>query len=309
MTVSYIVSFIPGLPGSLALSEVVDDVMSLASFKARHTLRKLPGATDRLDIVVPVADVPDALGAAADAAGAITHTGESLLGLGFVLDARSVRIDGVENGWLSESFRGMRAAPDPALPRTPRPALRPALALFALAHVALLAPWGLGLTPVSIAGTALVAVALMGASVVVWTRRAPSRIAQGLLAAVAAFALVLAFTAAYAVAARDGDVRQPAPGAIPGSTVPGPRVTTFGRTAYASASLGAGRGIVLIDDGLYIAYVERLLVLAVLTGAVTLGGLGAMQAVRETRVARVSLDEVLRRTEPTARVGDQEWEA
>jgi hypothetical protein len=31
--------------------------------------------------------------------------------------------------------------------------------------------------------------------------------------------------------------------------------------------------------------------------------------VRETRVARVALDEVLRRTEPEARVGDGEWEA
>ena len=309
MTVSYVVSFIPGLPGSLALSEVVDDVMSLASIKARHTLRKLPGATDRLDIVVPVADVPDALGAAANVAGAITRTGEKLLGLGFVLDARSVRIDGVENGWLTEAFRGMRAAPDPALPDTSRSALRTALVLLVLANVALLAPWSLGLTPASIAGAALVAVALMGASAVVWTRHAPSRSARGLLAAVAAFALVLAFAAAYAVAARDGDVRQPAPGAIPGSTVPGPRVTTFGRTAYASASLGTGRGIVLTNGGLYIAYVERLLVLALLAGAITLGGLGAMQAVRETRGSRLVLDEVLRRTESASRVPDGEWEA
>jgi hypothetical protein len=111
------------------------------------------------------------------------------------------------------------------------------------------------------------------------------------------------------VAARHGGVREPAPTAIAGNVAAGPPVTTFGRTAYASASLGAGRGIVLTDGGLYIAYVERLLVLALLAGAVTLGGMVAMQAVREGRIARVALDEVLRRTEPVARVPDGEWEA
>jgi hypothetical protein len=306
MTVSYVVSFVPGLPGPLGLAEVIDDVMSLSSIKTRNPLRKLPGAVDRLDIVVPVADVPAALGTAADAAGAITRTGESLLGLGFVLDVRSVRIDGAEHGWLTETFRGMRAAP--ARPGTPRPALRPALALFVLAHVALLAPWSLGLTPASIAGAGVVAVALIAASAVIWTRRAPSRIARGLLAAVAAFAVVLAFAAAYALAARDGGVRDPAPVTAVSTAAPGPPVTTFGRTAYASASLGAGRGIVLTDGGLYVAYIERLLVLAVLAGALTLGALATMQSVREARIARLGLDEVLRRTDPAERAADAGWE-
>ena len=305
---SYVVSFVPGLPGPLGLAEVVDDVMSLSSIKTRNTLRKLPGAVDRLDIVVPVADVPAALGTAADAAGAITRTGESLLGLGFVLDARSVRIDGAEHGWLTETFRGMRAAPAASRAGTPRPALRPALALFVLAHVALIAPWSLGLTPASIAGAAVVAIALIGASAVVWTRRAPSRIARGLLAAVAAFAVVLAFAAAYAVAARDGGVRDPAPVTAVSTSAPGPPVTTFGRTAYASVSLGAGRGIVLTDGGLYVAYIERLLVLTVLAGALTLGALATMQTVREARIARLGLDEVLRRTDPAERAVDAGWE-
>jgi hypothetical protein len=308
MTVSYVVTYVPGLPGPLVLSEVIDDVMSLASIKRGHTLRKRGGAEDRLDIVVPVSDVPDALGAAADAADDITRTGESLLGLGFMLDERSVRVDGIEHGWLAGTFRGLHAAQGPARTDARPPALGPAVALFLLAHVALLASWTLGLTTASIAGAALAAAALVAASALVWTRRAPSLVARGLLAAVVTFALVLAFAAAFAVAARDGGVRDPAPPTAVSTLAPGPPVTSFGRTAYASASLGAGRGIVLTDSGLYVAYVERLLLLALLAGTVAQGTLAAMQIVREAQIARLAVDEVLHRTEPTERIPDSDWE-
>jgi hypothetical protein len=106
LTVSYSVAFIPGLPRPLALSEVVDDVLGLSSFSSRHTVRKQPGTPDRLDIVVPVDDLPTALDCAAKAADELTRIGESLLGLGFVVEERALRIDGLTDNWVPDTFDG-----------------------------------------------------------------------------------------------------------------------------------------------------------------------------------------------------------
>jgi hypothetical protein len=106
LTVSYSIAFIPGLPRPLALSEVIDDVVGLSSLSSQHTVRKQPGTPDRLDIIVPVEDLPTALDSAATAADELTRIGESLLGLGFVVEERAIHIDGLADNWLPETFDG-----------------------------------------------------------------------------------------------------------------------------------------------------------------------------------------------------------
>ena len=106
LTVSYSIAFIPGLPRPLALSEVIDDVLGLSSFSSRHSVRKTPGTPDRLDIIVPVDDLQTALDSAATAADELTRIGESLLGLGFVVEERAIRIDGLTDHWVPDTFEG-----------------------------------------------------------------------------------------------------------------------------------------------------------------------------------------------------------
>jgi hypothetical protein len=106
LTVSYSIAFIPGLPRPLALTEVIDDVLGLSSFSSRHTVRKAPGTPDRLDIIVPVDDLSSALDDAACAADELTRIGESLLGLGFVVQERSIRVEGNADNWLPDTFDG-----------------------------------------------------------------------------------------------------------------------------------------------------------------------------------------------------------
>jgi hypothetical protein len=106
LTVSYSIAFIPGLPRPLALSEVIDDVVGLSTFTSGHTVRQTPGTPDRLDIIVPVGDLESALDSAARAADELTRIGESLLGLGFVVEERAIRIDGLSDNWLPETFDG-----------------------------------------------------------------------------------------------------------------------------------------------------------------------------------------------------------
>lgn len=106
LTVSYSIAFIPGLPRPLALSEVIDDVLGLSSLSSRHTVHKHPGTPERLDIVVPVEDLPTALDSAAKAADELTRIGESLLGLGFVVEERAIRIDGLTDNWVPDTFDG-----------------------------------------------------------------------------------------------------------------------------------------------------------------------------------------------------------
>lgn len=106
LTVSYSIAFIPGLPRPLALSEVIDDVLGLSSLSSRHTVSKHPGTPDRLDIVVPVEDLPTALDSAAKAADELTRIGESLLGLGFIVEERAIRIDGLTDNWVPDTFDG-----------------------------------------------------------------------------------------------------------------------------------------------------------------------------------------------------------
>lgn len=106
LTVSYSIAFIPGLPRPLALSEVIDDVLGLSTLSSRHTVRKHPGTPDRLDIVVPVEDLPTALDSAAMAADELTRIGESLLGLGFIVEERAIRIDGLTDNWVPDTFDG-----------------------------------------------------------------------------------------------------------------------------------------------------------------------------------------------------------
>jgi hypothetical protein len=109
LTVSYTIAFIPGLPRPLALSEVIDDVLGLSSFPSRHAVRKSPGTPDRLDIIVPVDDLTAALDSAATAADELTRIGESLLGLGFVVEERAIRIDNLTDNWVAEAFDGAGA--------------------------------------------------------------------------------------------------------------------------------------------------------------------------------------------------------
>lgn len=106
LTVSYSIAFIPGLPRPLVLSEVVDDVIGLSTFTSRHAVRKSPGTPDRLDIIVPLSDLDSALDSAAKAADELTRIGESLLGLGFVVEERAIRIDGLTDNWLPDTFDG-----------------------------------------------------------------------------------------------------------------------------------------------------------------------------------------------------------
>jgi hypothetical protein len=106
LTVSYSIAFIPGLPRPLALTEVIDDVLGLSSFSSRHTVRKTPGTPDRLDIIVPVDDLSSALDDAACAADELTRIGESLLGLGFVVQERAIRVEGLADNWLPDTFDG-----------------------------------------------------------------------------------------------------------------------------------------------------------------------------------------------------------
>lgn len=106
LTVSYSIAFIPGLPRPLVLSEVIDDVLGLSTFSSRHSLRKAAGTPDRLDIIVPVEDLQAALDSAAHAADELTRIGESLLGLGFVVEERAIRIDGLTDNWLPDTFSG-----------------------------------------------------------------------------------------------------------------------------------------------------------------------------------------------------------
>lgn len=106
LTVSYSIAFIPGLPRPLVLSEVIDDVIGLSTFSSRHTVRKAPGTPDRLDVVVPVDDLEGALDSAAQVADELTRIGESLLGLGFVVEERAIRIEGLTDNWLPDTFDG-----------------------------------------------------------------------------------------------------------------------------------------------------------------------------------------------------------
>ncbi|WP_445150513.1 hypothetical protein [Baekduia sp. Peel2402] len=106
LTVSYSIAFIPGLPRPLVLSEVIDDVLGLSSFSSRHSVRKTPGTPDRLDIIVPVDDLQIALDSAAKAADELTRIGESLLGLGFVVEERAIRIEGLTDHWVPDTFEG-----------------------------------------------------------------------------------------------------------------------------------------------------------------------------------------------------------
>lgn len=106
LTVSYSIAFIPGLPRPLVLSEVIDDVLGLSSFSSRHSVRKTPGTPDRLDIIVPVDDLQAALDSAATAADELTRIGESLLGLGFVVEERAIRIEGLTDHWVPDTFEG-----------------------------------------------------------------------------------------------------------------------------------------------------------------------------------------------------------
>lgn len=387
---SYVVTFIPGLPRPLVLSEVIDDVMGLASFPTRHSVRKLHGAPDRIDVVVGVDSLAAGLDHAAGAAQEITRIGESLLGLGFVLDERSVRVDGLDHGWLPETFGAGARPRDPTRPATdalpvadwadddlgadpdhpdpgdgrlsdddprleatepsrvddrrpvdddPRPdaegrpradddarldaGRRPRVhdgvrlgaddhlahpdgdprrvpaapaGLLAVALVAVVAPWWLAITPVSIAVAGLVALLVAGATAVCWVRM-PGRAVRVMLTGTATLALVLAFATAYAVAARSGDLRR-APAAATGATArPGPRVATFGHALSASVSVGAAPGLTVSGGAARIAYVQRLLLLALLTTVLVQGALIAPRAVREARMARLGVDEVRRRTE------------
>ncbi|HET6509267.1 MAG TPA: hypothetical protein VFG42_20895 [Baekduia sp.] len=106
LTVSYSIAFIPGLPRPLDLSEVIDDVLGLSSLSSQHTVHKRPGEPDRLDITMPVEDLPTALDAAAKAADELTRIGESLLGLGFVVEERAIHIDGLPDNWVPDTFDG-----------------------------------------------------------------------------------------------------------------------------------------------------------------------------------------------------------
>lgn len=405
LTVSYVVTFIPGLPRPLALPDVIDDVMGLSTFPSRHSVRKVRGAPDRIDVIVPVDDIAGGLDDAAQAAEEITRIGESLLGLGFVLDERSVRVDGLDHGWLPEAFgaggrqreggpwpagddnrlpgddprgdlgderpgwsdeggvvfrtdgvagdlglfglarcrgedegeapppgdeqpgvsplrgavlrghgplrRGRGGAPADGRRRTrrgaARPALRPTLwwpaGLLACAVAAVLAPWGLAITTASIIAAALVTAGLGVATVLRWSP-AQTRAARMLLTGAATLVLVLAFATAYAVRARGGDVRRTV--VTPAATTPPassarvtttPRIATFGQALSASASLGAAPGLTLSGGAVRIAYVQRLLLLALLATALVQAAITAPRAVREARIARLGVDEALRRTE------------
>jgi hypothetical protein len=382
LTVSYSIAFIPGLPRPLALSEVIDDVLGLSSLASPHTVRKQPGTPDRLDIVVPVEDLPTALDSAATAADELTRIGESLLGLGFVVEERAIRIDGLADNWVPETFDGagtrhhaptaldaaaplpdeldeplgdvpdedlrldnldtvpaadlshdllaatelpllpehdlfaapahgerdahddlyatslgerelLAAArarrdghdplgqpsrerrsstahrPDPAADRRRRllrqaasapPAghirsrERPALALFALAFVAAVAPWKLAVTTGSIVGLAVAAAALAAGVAVVWpdVRTFAGRVA---LTGTMTLVLVLTFASAYAICAEGGDLRGTGNG-----------TTAVGQSLSAAVSLGAAPGLSLGPGARSVAYAERLLVLLALAG-------------------------------------------
>jgi hypothetical protein len=405
LTVSYVVTFIPGLPRPLALPDVIDDVMGLSTFPSRHSVRKVRGAPDRIDVIVPVDDIAGGLDDAAQAAEEITRIGESLLGLGFVLDERSVRVDGLDHGWLPEAFgaggrqreggawlgdnddglpgddprgdlggerpgwsdeggaafrtdgvagdlglfglgprpvgdeadapqpddvqpsvsplrgamlrghgplrRGGGGVPSQGRRRPRRGAARPALqptlrwpaGVLACAVVAVLVPWPLPITTASILAASLVTVVLGVATVLRWLP-AQTRAARMLLTATATLVLVLAFATAYAVCARGGDVRRtvvtdaaatpPAYGARVATT---PRITTFGQALSASASVGAAPGLALTGGAVRIAYLQRLLLLALLATALVQAAIVAPRAVREARIARLGVDEALRRTE------------
>jgi hypothetical protein len=408
LTVSYVVTFIPGLPRPLALPDVIDDVMGLSTFPSRHSVRKVRGAPDRIDVIVPVDDIAGGLDDAAQAAEEITRIGESLLGLGFVLDERSVRVDGLDHGWLPEAFgaggreregsvwlgdddgllgddrgvegllggepgdepgwsdeasasfrtdgvagdlglfglggrrggderggprpdeplpaagalrgavlrghgplrrggggvpedgrrRARRGAAPPALQRT----LRWPVGLLTAAVVAVLAPWYLPITTASIVVAALVTAVLGVTTVLCWSPT-QTRAARMLLTGAATLVLVLAFATAYAVCARSGEVRRtvvahvatsPASNAKVTTT---PRITTFGQALSASASLGAAPGLMLTGGALRVAYLQRLLLLALLATALVQSAITAPRAVREARIARLGVDEGLRRTE------------
>jgi hypothetical protein len=391
LTVSYVVTFIPGLPRPLALPDVIDDVMGLSTFPSRHSVRKVRGAPDRIDVIVPVDDITGGLDDAAQAAEEITRIGESLLGLGFVLDERSVRVDGLDHGWLPEAFgaggrqreggvwlggddnrlpgddpRGDLGAEQPGwsdeggaafrtdgvagdlglfglgshgvdaereepppgavspsvsplrgavlrghgplrrggggggVPSEGRrrirrgtagPAFPPALwwpiGLLACAVVAVLAPWGLPITPTSISAASLVAAVLGVAAVLCWLR-AQARTARMLLTGAATFVLVLAFATAYAVCARGGDVRRTAvtqaaatPPASSARITTTPRITTFGQALSASASAGATPGLTLTGGALRVAYLQRLLLLALLVTALVQAAIVALSSERK----------------------------
>jgi hypothetical protein len=95
----------------------------------------------------------------------------------------------------------------------------------------------------------------------------------------ATLALVLAFAGAYAVAARNGELRR-AP-AVVATTRVGAPVTTFGQALAASVSLGAAPGLTVSGGALRVAYLQRLLLLALLTTVLVQG------ALREARLARL----------------------
>jgi hypothetical protein len=404
LTVSYSIAFIPGLPRPLALSEVIDDVLGLSSLSSRHTVRKQPGTPDRLDIVVPVEDLPTALDSAATAADELTRIGESLLGLGFIVEERAIRIDGLADNWLPDTFDGagtrhhaptaldaaapvpdeldepfgdvpdedlrldnlhdlpaadlphdllaatepplspdrdlyaepqhddrfaaspgrgahdddrftaplpsyasphvdpfttslgerelLAAArarrgghdplgpparesrhpaahqPDPAAARRRqlvrqaasappagpvRSRERRALALFAVAFIAAVAPWKLAVTTGSIIGLAVAAAALAAGAALVWpdVRTFAGRIA---LTGTVTLVLVLTFASAYAICADTGDLRGT------GSS------TAVGQSLSAAVSLGAAPGLSLGPGARSVAYAERLLVLLALAG-------------------------------------------
>jgi hypothetical protein len=376
LTVSYSIAFIPGLPRPLALSEVIDDVLGLSSLSSRHTVRKQPGTPDRLDIVVPVEDLPTALDSAATAADELTRIGESLLGLGFVVEERAIRIDGLADNWLPDTFDGAgtrhhaptaldAAAPlpdeldeplgdvpdedlrldnlhnvpaadlphdllaatepplvserdpfagslhddpfavplgehgllaaararrdghdsrdlaahdrrhptahrsDPAAARrrhllrqaVSAPAAEPdraverrALALFALAFVAAVAPWKLAVSTGSITGLAVAAAVLAAGAAIVWpdARTFAGRVA---LTGTVTLALVLTFASAYAICADGGDLRGT-----------GSSTATVGQALSAAVSLGAAPGLSLGPGARSVAYAERLLVLLAVAG-------------------------------------------
>lgn len=380
LTVSYSIAFIPGLPRPLALSEVIDDVVGLSSLSSQHTVRKQPGTPDRLDIVVPVDDLPTALDCAAMAADELTRIGESLLGLGFVVEERAIHIDGLADNWLPDTFDGAgtrrhaptaldAAAPlpdgldeplgdvpdedlrldnldrvpaaDAALPNDPfalppdpetdeglfadaaapeeenllaaararrggyvvhegRGSLGPpahaledvathrsepavarrrdllrqgdaapiadgpsrsdtrqmrTYALFALAFVAAVAPWKLGVSTASIVALAVAAAVLAAGSAAVWPD-ARSFVGRVAVTGTVTIAVVLAFASAYAICAHDGDLRGT-----------GDSDATVGQSLSAAVSLGASPGLSLGPGARSVAYAERLLVLLALVGA------------------------------------------